>query len=109
MWSKKKKKRICGHRKLVDTLLVDVLSGVGWTWEQSELNGRNPGVLAWPHGPWPCLGLAVEKADVERPGPLMSVSGLWHFGVVQISDGQSWGLTRVMRGDEEWPPSDSMV
>lgn len=47
----------------------------------------------------------MEKADVERPRPLMSVSGPWHLGVIQISDGQSWGLTGVMRGDEEWPPS----
>ena len=51
----------------------------------------------------------MEKADVERPRPLVSVSGPWHFGVVQMSDGQSWGLTGVRWGDEEWPPSDGMV
>lgn len=36
----------------------------------------------------------MEKADVERPRPLMSVSGPWHLGVIQISDGQlgaDWG------------------
>ena len=48
----------------------------------------------------------MEKADVERPRSLMSVSGPWHLGVIQISDGQSWGLTGVMQEDEEQPPSD---